>query len=140
MDRQTLVLGWNEYIDLPEWGIRGIKAKIDTGARSSSLHVEDIKKLPSNRISFNVVLNKKTKRKKKVIAHIHRRSKVKSSLGSHNSRIFVVTKIKVGPIERKVELNLVDRGDLIFRMLLGRSALSHHFIIDVSHTCLLGKK
>jgi hypothetical protein len=46
------IIGWREYIDLPDWGIKNLKVKIDTGARTSSIHAEDIKKLKGNKIGF----------------------------------------------------------------------------------------
>ena len=52
---EPLLIGWTEYVDLPEWGITRVRAKVDTGARSSALHVENIKELPRGRIRFDVV-------------------------------------------------------------------------------------
>jgi len=50
--RELPLIGWNEYVELPEWGIRRLRAKVDTGARSSALHVEQIELLPRNRVRF----------------------------------------------------------------------------------------
>lgn len=125
---------------LPEWDIPKIKAKVDTGARSSALHVEQIEPLPENHLSFWVVLDKRNGRKIKVVARIKRHGHVKSSHGETSGRFFVETKIRIGPVTRKIELNLVDREKMNFRMLLGRTALRGRFIIDVAHANLLRKK
>jgi len=125
------IIGWREYIDLPEWGIRGLRAKIDTGARSSALHVEDIKMLTKNRIRFYVVLNKKDARKK-VIATRVRKGRVKSSIGVKTERWYVQTTLRLGGIEKKVLVNLVGREGMNFRMLVGRHTIKDDFIVDVN--------
>ena len=134
-----LVIGWNEYVELPEWRIRGLHAKMDTGARSSALHVENIRALARGRVSFDVVLHRsKRDRRVSVETRIVRRARVRSSTGHYTRRIFVETAVKIGPIERTVEMSLVDRERMIFRMLLGRTALAG-FLIDVSHGATLGR-
>lgn len=138
---EPILIGWTEYVDLPEWNVRRLRAKVDTGARSSALHVEDIVELSRNRISFDVVLHrKKRNRRVHVIEHIHRRSRVRSSNGQTETRYFVRTKLRLGPSEREVELSLVDRGAMIHRMLLGRSALSGPFLIDVDRRMIQSPK
>ncbi len=128
---EPVLIGWTEYVDLPDWGVRRLRAKVDTGARSSALHVENIVELPRKRLQFEVVLHReKRDRRIRVIAPIHRRSRVRSSNGEVETRYFVRTSMKLGPIEREVELSLVDRGRMIHRMLLGRTALSGPFLID----------
>lgn len=138
---EKFVIGWNEMVDLPEWKIFRIKAKVDTGARSSSIHVEDIKRLSGNRVSFFVVLDKHHSiKRKKITGHIARKSHVKPSHGISSKRIFVKTKIRLGPVEREIELNLVDRKNMAFRMLIGRTAFGGHFLVDVSHSRVLSRK
>ncbi len=138
--QKKTVIGWNEFVALPEWNIPKIKAKIDTGARSSALHVDHIEPLPNNHLSFWVVLDRRKGRKIKVVARVKRHGHVKSSHGETSGRFFVETKIRIGPVTRKIELNLVDREKMNFRMLLGRTALRGRFVIDVAHASLLHKK
>lgn len=139
--KQPLVhIGWCEYVDIPEWDIYGLRAKADTGARSSSLHVENLVELPRNRVGFEVILNRRKRdRRVDVIAPIARQGRVRSSIGVSAERHFVTCTIHIGPIEREIELNLVDRGHMIYRMLLGRSALTG-LLVDASRQYAFGKK
>lgn len=133
MSRDRIVIGWTEYVDLPEWNVRRLRAKTDTGARSSALHVDNMVELPGGLIRFEVVLHReKRDRRVQVTAPICRRSRVRSSNGVTETRTFVRTRLRLGPIERDVDLSLVDRGRMIHRMLLGRTALSGSFLIDPS--------
>jgi hypothetical protein len=133
-----LIVGWNEYVDLPEWGVRRLGAKVDTGARTSALHVDGIELLPRGRIRFDVVVHR-TKRDR----HVHvrtkivRRARVKSSNGQFERRYFVKTTLTLGPVEKEIEISLVDRGRMAHRMLLGRTALQGDFIVDVSRRHVL---
>lgn len=134
-------IGWREYVDLPEWKVRGIRAKIDTGARTSAIDVADIEHLPGRKVRFHVVLSRNNRqRRKAVTARIVRESTVRSSLGKHESRIVVRTLARVGDVEREIELSLVCRKSLLCRMLLGRSALAGAFCVDPQHTYLYTRK
>ena len=136
--RQRTLIGWNEYVDLPDWGVRRLGAKVDTGARSSALHVEDVRLLTRSRIAFEVVVDRAERdRHIGVVAPITRRSRVKSSNGQYDYRYFVTTVLRVGPVEKEIELSLVDRGSMIHRMLIGRTALAGDFIVDVARRHVL---
>ena len=120
-----LVIGVTEYVDIPAWRILRLRAKIDTGARSSALHVENIRELGSGRVRFDVRLSRsESERRVRVEARIARRGQVRPSSGEPEERIFVAVKVRIGPVEREIELSLVDRGRMIFRMLIGRRALA----------------
>jgi len=123
--------------------LRDIRAKVDTGAKSSSLHVENIEELPGNKVQFEVVLSRKdSDKRKRVCADISRHTRVKSTSGEYAKRYFVKTRIKIGEIEKEIELNITNRGAMIHRMLLGRTSLEGTFLVDVSKKELLkvGKK
>ena len=129
---EPLVIGWAERVDLPDWGIKRLRAKVDTGARSSALHVENIEELPRDQVSFDVIVNRaKRDRRIHVKTPIVRRGRVRSSTGHKTARFFVKTTLRLGPIEKEIEISLVDREKMIHRMLLGRSALSGPILIDV---------
>jgi hypothetical protein len=132
------VIGSAEHVDLPEWGILGLPAKVDTGARSSALHVENIEELEDDRVRFDVRLDRRKRaRRVHVLAEITRRARVKPSSGHSELRLFVTTSLRIGPVERRVELSLVDREKMIFRMLLGRTTLAPDFLIDPGGRYLL---
>jgi hypothetical protein len=133
-----LIIGVTEYVDIPAWRILRLRAKIDTGARTSALHVENIRELAGGRVRFDVRLSRsESDRRVTVEARIARRGQVRPSSGEPEERIFVAVKVRIGPVEREIELSLVDRGRMIFRMLIGRRALAHAFLVDPSRRYLL---
>jgi hypothetical protein len=139
--RTPIVIGWTEYVDLPDWGVRRLLAKVDTGARSSALHVENIRELPRGLVRFDVVLHRDHRdRRVPVRAHVKRRSRVRSSNGEIHQRLFVETTLRLGGIEKPIEVGLVDRAKMIHRMLLGRAALAGPFLVDVDHQMVQTKR
>lgn len=138
MGRPFSVIGIAELVDLPDWGIRGVRGKVDTGAKTSALHVSGIRELGHGRVGFDVRLHRrKVDRIVHVEAEILRRGRVRSSTGHLQPRIFVATTIRIGELERTVELSLVDREHMIFRMLIGRSALTPAVLVDPSRRYVL---
>ena len=137
---EPLVIGVTEYVDIPAWRIARLRAKIDTGARTSALHVENIRELGAGRVRFDVRLSRReSDRRVTVETRIARRGQVRPSSGELEARIFVAVRVRIGPVEREIELSLVDRGRMIFRMLIGRRALAHAFLIDPSRRYVLQK-
>ncbi len=128
--KEKTIIGWSEVVALPTWGIRRLKAKIDTGARSSALHVENLVFLPGEVVEFDVVLNLSGTSKHRVTAPITRWARVLSSNGTGERRPFVKTKMKLGGVVIPVEMSLVSRGEMRFRMLVGRTALASKFLVD----------
>ena len=138
--RSKIVVGWNENVDLPEWGIKRLGAKVDTGAQTSALHVENVEPIGRGRIRFDVVVHReKRDRHFPVTARVARRARVRSSNGHYDVRYFVETTVRIGPVEKTIEISLVDRGKMAHRMLLGRSALRGDFVVDVSRRHVLDK-
>jgi hypothetical protein len=136
---EPFVIGWSELVDLPDWGVRRLRAKVDTGARSSALHVENVEELPRDFVAFDVVLHRKKRdRRIRVRTRIRRRGRVRSSTGHLTRRLFVETTLRIGPVEKTIEVSLVDRERMIHRMLLGRSALSGPLLVDVDRRDALG--
>jgi len=132
------VIGLAEYVDIPSWRIAGLRAKVDTGARSSALHVENLRELSRGRVRFDVRLHRlKSERRVTVEAPIVRRARVRASTGVASSRIFVAVTVRIGAVVQEIELGLVDRANMLYRMLLGRMALANHFLVDPSRRYLL---
>jgi hypothetical protein len=139
--RRPKLIGAAEYVDIPAWKVHALAAKVDTGARTSALHVENVEELGGGRVRFDVRLNRRLpKESVRVEATISRRGRVRSTSGVVRPRLFVHAVIRVGGIRRRIELGLVDRSRMIFRMLLGRSALEGVFLIDPGRRFLLGER
>ncbi len=131
------IIGWKESIDLPDWGIRHITAKADTGARRSAIDVKNIVELPGNKVRFDIALHRKDRDYTQTItAPISHQTHVRSSNGQQHERYFVRTTIKIGKKRKSIELSLVDRKQMTCRMLLGRKALEEDFLVDSSQTHL----
>lgn len=136
-----LIIGWSEQVILPEWGIKGIRAKVDTGARTCALHVENLRKAGKGWVTFEVVIRQgKQNRIRKVRARAVKWARVRSSTGEYAERCFVKTTMRLGPVEKEIELSLVSRGEMLFRMLIGRKALEHDFVVDVTRRDVFSAK
>jgi hypothetical protein len=136
-----LVIGWREYVDAPEWGVKGILAKIDTGARTSAIDVADVEEISGSRVRFHVVLSRNHRhRRVEIEAKVLRRTHVRSSLGHVETRIVVATPLQIGPVRQITELGLVCRKSMRCRMLLGRTAVDGGFLVDAGRTNMLGRK
>jgi hypothetical protein len=137
---ERVLIGTTEAVSIPAWGIRGLAAKIDTGARTSALHVERVKELGGGRVRFDVRLDARdASRRARVEAQIARRGRVRASNGGVETRLFVSARIQLGAVERPVEIGLVDRSAMLYRMLLGRSALAGSFLVDPGRRYVLGR-
>jgi hypothetical protein len=139
--RKLEVIGWKEAIDLPEWGIKSILAKSDTGARRSALDVANILELPRNRVQFDIVIDRRDRsRTKTVVAAIDHQTRVRSSNGQQHERYFVRTQVLVHGRLKEVEFSLVSRDSMVCRVLLGRKALEGDFLVDSSQKYVSGPR
>ena len=129
--KSKTTIGWREWVELPDWGIR-IRAKADTGAKSSAIDCGEITELPGERVRFTVRLNRKQTRLLTLEEPIQLRKHVRSSAGQGHDRIFVETTLRLGHVEQRILVNLVCRKSMIHRMLLGRETLSDAFLVDSS--------
>jgi hypothetical protein len=128
------IIGWREWLSLPELGIVKIKAKIDTGARTSALHAFALKPLMidgKNKISFDIhPFQHDTSIVKTCVADVVDKRLVTDSGGHREERYVILTPITLAGQTWPVEITLTEREDMLFRMLLGRSALRKRFIIN----------
>jgi hypothetical protein len=91
-------------------------------------------------VRFDVCLHQRDpKRRVRVEAPVERRGRVRASNGRIETRVFVSAKLLLGGVTRRVEIGLVDRSDMLYRMLLGRSALAGSFIVDPARHYVLGR-
>ena len=142
MDECGDIIGWREWLALPELGVPGVKAKIDTGARSSALHVVDLVAFEENgRLQTRFILH--PLRKRPDIAIVCTATvidqRVVSDSGGHRERRFVIrTPVVLGSRRWPIELTLTNREDMLFRMLLGRTAMTG-LLIDPRRSFLFGR-
>jgi len=137
------VIGWREWVGLPDFGIRHIKVKVDTGARSSSLHAFDLQEFERDgakwvRFQVHPVQRKKT-RTVSVEAKVLELRSIRSSSGKASMRPVIVTNVKLLGITWPVELTLASRDEMGFRMLLGRTAIRRRFLVDAGKSYCGGK-
>lgn len=128
-DKHTI--GWREWVEFPEWGLR-MRAKADTGAKSSAIDCAEITELPGERVRFTVRLDRKEKKLITLEAPIARRTHVRSSTGHGHDRIFIETTMRLASVEKKILVSLSCRKRMIHRLLLGRTALGGDFLVDSS--------
>lgn len=138
------VVGWREWIALPDLGIAAIKAKIDTGARTSALHAFRVR--PYLRDGIEMVEFRvhpvQRHREPEVVCHaaVRDRRWVVSSNGQREQRIVVRTGVRIGAEHWPIEITLTDRDPMGFRMLLGREALRKRVVVDPGRSYRLGTK
>lgn len=127
-------IGWREWISLPELGIPCIKAKIDTGARTSALHAYFVEPHYKNKVlhvRFGIHPHQGDSETAIVCdAIVLEERKVTDSGGHVENRFVIETIITIGEISRKVEMTLTNRDTMKFRMLLGRTALNNLFCVN----------
>lgn len=137
------IIGWREWVDLPDLGIQQIKVKVDTGARSSSLHAIDLKTFEKDGedwVSFKVnPVQNKTHQRIKVSARVLEFRSIRSSSGCAQLRPVIVTHVTLLGITWPVELTLANRCAMGFRMLLGREAFRRRFLVDAGRSFYGGK-
>jgi hypothetical protein len=136
-------LGWREWIELPDLQIPRIKAKIDTGARTSALHafhVEPFTREGQPWVRFAIhPLQGDTDRQVECEAAVKDRRVVRDSGGHEELRYVIDTEVKIGEDRFRAEMTLTDRDTMAFRVLLGRTALRARYVIHPGRSYLQGK-
>ncbi|HTG34464.1 MAG TPA: RimK/LysX family protein [Thermoanaerobaculia bacterium] len=141
--REVRTVGWKEHLDLPELGIVRIKAKVDTGARTSTLHVDSIRLLEvladgSERVALEFRPDRRRPDwRVQTEARVLRRMRVVDSGGHPEVRPVIETEMVLGPVRKKILVTLTNRSGMLFRMILGRKALEGDFRVDVAGKYLL---
>ncbi|HET7844641.1 MAG TPA: RimK/LysX family protein [Xanthomonadales bacterium] len=137
----TLV-GWREWCALPELGIAAIKVKIDTGARTSSLHVERLEEFSRDNerwVRFELIpRSRKLKTRIVIETPVVDERPVTDSGGNRGNRLFIRTRIVIAGHSWPIEINLTNRRGMLFPMLLGRTAIAGHLYVDPARSFMLG--
>lgn len=139
----TMIIGASEWVALPELGIRRLRARVDTGAKSCALHAEAIETFSvgsEERVRFRVYTGHQDPGgwhpcEAKLVG-IRR---VRSSSGEGQQRFTIRTPIVIGHARWDVDITLADRERMRYRMLLGRTAMEHHALVYPARAFLQGK-
>jgi hypothetical protein len=138
----TSTLGWREWIALPDINIPRIKAKVDTGARTSCLHtffVESFRRKGVEYVRFGVHPEQKNTEMAAVCeARLLDRRVVSDSGGHKETRCVILTRAIIGARTEHIEITLTNRDSMRFRMLLGRTALQGRYLVDSAGSYLAG--
>jgi len=137
------VVGWREWIALPRLGIKAVKVKVDTGARTSALHafnVRPFKKDGRDWVRFEIHPLQRNDAVSKVCeAEAVDYRWVTNSGGGREKRFVIVTQLRLGSRSWPIEMTLTDRDQMGFRMLLGRTALERRLTVDPARSYCFGK-
>jgi hypothetical protein len=139
---EPLLIGRKEYLDFPEWGVRHVRAKVDTGAFRSVLDVDGYELRPADDgvtvARMRLVLNRRQPERFILVeTPVLRTVFVCNTGGLRQERPLIEALVRLGPVEKRIRLTIANRDGLRYRMLLGREALAGSFIVDVRAKYLL---
>jgi len=138
-----LILGWREWLALPELGIPAIKAKVDTGARTSTLHAFEVDTLRRDGQLYARFSVHPIQRRTDIVvqseAMVIDRRLVADSGGHREERYVISTRLVLADRQWPIELTLTNRETMLFRMLLGRTAIAGRALVDPARSFLTGR-
>jgi hypothetical protein len=142
---RPLVIGWTERISFPDWGLRRVRVKIDTGARTSALGAVyyEVRDIPGEGRVADLVLalNRKTpERQVHLRVPVLRMVVVRNSSGQREQRPLIETRIRLGSLTKAILLTVTNRCQMRFAVLLGRQALAGDVLVDAGRRDLLRKR
>ncbi|MCM8558361.1 ATP-dependent zinc protease [Sphingomicrobium sediminis] len=127
-------VGWREWIALPGLGVEAVKAKVDTGARTSAIHAWKVRHFERDgREHISFCLHPLQDNDSYVVeaeAPLLEMRKVRSSNGQEQRRFVIETEVEISDTRYPIELTLTNRDEMGFRMLLGRQALRRRWLVD----------
>lgn len=143
-NKTRLTIGWREWVSLPELGIEHIKAKIDTGARTSALHAFSVRAFSKQGIKLVRFKIHPYQRRDDIviecIAPVLDKRWVTDSGGHREQRYVIESNVKLGEQVWPIELTLTNRESMKFRMLLGRTAMKGQLVVNPGRSYIIGKK
>jgi hypothetical protein len=133
---EPLLIGWKEYLDLPEWGLRRVRVKIDTGARTTALGVQACELRSTNTgtlARLTLALHRRRPTEQVVIeTPVLRMVRVRNTSGRWETRPLIETEMRLGRCVQRVRMTVANRQRMLFPIILGRQALAGAFLVDVS--------
>ncbi len=143
-NHNLLLVGWREWVKLDSLGLEAVKAKVDTGARTSALHAFDVQPFDENgvkRVRFKIhPKQRNTEIVATCAADVVDQRTVADSGGHRENRWVIKTPVTIGAFSWPIEITLTSRDDMRFRMLLGRTAMQNRLLVDPSRSYVLGKR
>lgn len=141
---ELLTFGWREWVSLPELGIPKIKAKVDTGARTSTLHAFEVRPYSEHgqrRVEFKIHPQQHNDGEIIVCTADIIDERVVADSGGHKQLRWVIsTAMSIGPYSWPIEMTLTARDDMLFRMLMGRTAIKGRARVDPSRSYVVGRR
>jgi hypothetical protein len=142
MSNQPLTIGWKEYLEFPDWDLRRVKVKIDTGARTSALGAlsYELRQADGEGTVAELRLalyRRRPERVKTIRVPVLEMLVVSNSGGMRELRPVIEANIRLGPVTKSVRLTVANRASMLFPVILGRKALEGDFVVDVSRKYVL---
>jgi len=140
-DMEPVTIGWVEAAALPEWKVRRIRAKMDTGARTSALdvpHYHLVETDDGTFVELHLALSRHRRQRVKCVrTPLRNMVTVCTTCGTRERRPVVEMLLRLGPVEKRIRVTITNRANMRYRLILGRTALEKDFVVDVSRKNLM---